>query len=172
MNATKYKAPPVRDWHVAMESLENTFRLYGVTDFSAQPNVMLSRANSPALSKVERSVTISFKKDGKTVTLSMDTQDTATGNLKALQLCIDDMRMIERRGLAETMQSAYMQLAGPAKERDPWEVLGLRPDASRDEIDAMYRVKARSVHPDAGGSNEAMAELNAAREQALAKVAA
>jgi hypothetical protein len=46
--------------------------------------------------------------------------------------------------------------------RDPYDVLGVARGASRDEIKAAYRRASKSKHPDVGGSNEAMVELNTA----------
>lgn len=37
-------------------------------------------------------------------------------------------------------------------------------------LDGTYRTQAKSAHPDVGGSDEAMAELNAARERVLSEV--
>ena len=36
------------------------------------------------------------------------------------------------------------------------------------DIDDMYRIKAKRAHPDAGGSEEAMAEINAAYDHVKA----
>jgi DnaJ-class molecular chaperone len=44
--------------------------------------------------------------------------------------------------------------------------------ASRPMIETRYRDLAKRLHPDAGGSTAAMAELNAARDQALREVGA
>jgi DnaJ-class molecular chaperone len=49
----------------------------------------------------------------------------------------------------------------------PWEVLGLRPGANRAAINTAYREKAKRAHPDAGGSHDQMARLNAARDELL-----
>lgn len=171
MATSKYKPPRTYGWYHEYDQLAQEFAWWGISDWSATPNVMLSRANSSNLTRQERAVTLTFVKDGRTVTLPMADYETATMNLKVLALCIRDMRMIERRGVSETLQSAYLQLAAPERERDPFEVLGLRPGASADEIEAMYRVKAKTAHPDAGGSDDAMAALNRAREVALGTVA-
>jgi hypothetical protein len=46
--------------------------------------------------------------------------------------------------------------------RDPYEILGVKRGASRDEIRAAFRRKAKELHPDHGGPNEEMVELNTA----------
>ncbi|WP_205679101.1 J domain-containing protein [Aquisphaera insulae] len=50
-------------------------------------------------------------------------------------------------------------------------LLGLLPIAGLDEIKAAYRNKARVLHPDRGGDHQAMVELNAAYESAVAYAA-
>ena len=47
---------------------------------------------------------------------------------------------------------------------DPFSILGVETDATREEVDKAYRAKARSAHPDLGGSNIEMAKINAAYE--------
>jgi hypothetical protein len=54
--------------------------------------------------------------------------------------------------------------SAPRPTRDPFDVLGVRPEASFDEVSAAYRRLAKRSHPDAGGSHDAMVELNAAYE--------
>ena len=50
---------------------------------------------------------------------------------------------------------------------DPWQTLGVRPNAPAAEVRAAYRALALRHHPDAGGSDEAMGELNRAYEMAI-----
>jgi len=45
---------------------------------------------------------------------------------------------------------------------DPYETLGVKPDATKDEIKAAYRRKARDTHPDAGGSADLFAMVASA----------
>ena len=49
------------------------------------------------------------------------------------------------------------------RERDPWAVLGVSPNATDDEVRAAYRKLAARHHPDRpGGNAQRMAEINAA----------
>jgi curved DNA-binding protein CbpA len=48
--------------------------------------------------------------------------------------------------------------------RNLYEVLGISPDASNDQVRAAYRTKVKEVHPDAGGSNQAFSEVVIAYE--------
>jgi molecular chaperone DnaJ len=54
--------------------------------------------------------------------------------------------------------------------RTPREILGVAPEASRDEIRERYRARARELHPDRSGaaSSAAMAELNDAYRTLMA----
>jgi curved DNA-binding protein CbpA len=52
--------------------------------------------------------------------------------------------------------------------RDPFLVLSVERGASADEIRRAWRERARTVHPDVGGTDAAMQELNEALQSALA----
>ena len=79
--------------------------------------------------------------------------------------------MNEVRGIGELMREMYLMLPAPAKERDPYEILGARSDAALEDIEDLYRAKARRLHPDApgGGDPAAMTALNAAIERIRAE---
>ena len=47
----------------------------------------------------------------------------------------------------------------------PYRLLGLDPSAPDEVVKLVYRHLARRLHPDAGGSTEAMARLNGAYEE-------
>lgn len=47
---------------------------------------------------------------------------------------------------------------------DPFEILGVKPEAIRPEVEKAYRKKAWKAHPDHGGSNSDMMRVNAAYE--------
>ncbi len=50
-------------------------------------------------------------------------------------------------------------------------LLGVAPDASREQIIEAHRRLIAMVHPDRGGTNEAVHEANAARDLLLARLA-
>ena len=51
-------------------------------------------------------------------------------------------------------------------------LLGLRPGCGANEARRAYRAAAKTAHPDAGGANERMAAVNAARDAVLRREAA
>lgn len=99
------------------------------------------------------------------VTMHLDSQDTAARNLNSIVVTLEAIRMQERRGLVAITASHYLALSAPATERDPYEILQARPDADRDTIDALYRLRAKQTHPDAGGTQEAFEEVSEAKRR-------
>lgn len=53
------------------------------------------------------------------------------------------------------------------KDLEARAVLGVGPNATVDEIQAAYRAKMASAHPDLGGTHAAAAKLNGARDRLL-----
>lgn len=60
----------------------------------------------------------------------------------------------------------YDDVHAPAANEplDPFNILGVTFDSTKDEVCRAYRERAKASHPDAGGSNEEMAKVNAAFE--------
>lgn len=158
--------------HTTELELKETFRQWGVADYQVDFNVLRSKHDNQYLSEADRAVTVRFvhPRTSREVVLSMADQATPRDNVRVLYLAIEDMRKIEKRGLGEVMESAYLQLAGPAAA-DCWSILGVQRGASRELIESAYRTQAKRAHPDAtGGSNAAMVALNRARDEAIAEV--
>lgn len=55
----------------------------------------------------------------------------------------------------------------PARRRTWWEILGVSRDADTREIRVAHRRLSLKKHPDLGGSDAEMAEINAARDEAM-----
>ncbi len=95
----------------------------------------------------------------------MGKQQRAADNLRVLYLAVEAMRLNEKRGIADVIESAYVQIAAPKQERDPYEVLGIVPGSPLAVAEAVYKARIKSAHPDAGGTTEATRELNDAIEK-------
>jgi hypothetical protein len=75
---------------------------------------------------------------------------------------------MERHGGSFMFEKAFTAYAAlpPPDWKKPWrEVFGVKPDWTGDII-ALYRQKALNRHPDTGGSDTLMAELNVAYKEA------
>lgn len=106
--------------------------------------------------------------------LAVDRYHNVADNLAALAATLDAMRAIERHGGAVVMDRAFegfTALPPPSSEKPWWEVLGVRRDASAEEIKAAHREGVRKLHPDQQGAgyHDAMAKVNAARDAGLAE---
>lgn len=109
-------------------------------------------------------VVVTFDLDGGAVTLACDRYVEAGQNLAAIAATIEDLRRAERNQvLTLTEMLGAAALPGPAATR-PWhDVLELAGDYwSLAWAEAAYRRLARERHPDHGGTDAQMAELNAA----------
>jgi hypothetical protein len=102
-------------------------------------------------------------------------------NMQAIAKTIEALRGIARWGTGDMLEAAFTgfealpapQTNGAARPRTWREVMEFPPQAvvSADMVSARFRRLASVRHPDAGGSHEAMSELNRARDEALAAVA-
>jgi hypothetical protein len=117
-------------------------------------------------------VVVRWIKDGAEYAAACDAFTTKTANLRETYLWIRETRMRAQRA-TETAEDAFAAAQLPsgdepvAPERPPHTVLGVDPDASKDEINDAYREKAKEAHVDVGGSNEEMTELNKAKKAML-----
>lgn len=131
-----------------------------------------------------------FELKGRPMAMACDAYTTVQMNIAAIANHIDAVRRQERYGVASAEESLQAFAALPAPGaialggRTPWQILGLearrvkalgmhtdsaeeRSTIWRNCIDRAFRPLAAKAHPDAGGSDAAMAELNAARDAAL-----
>lgn len=126
-------------------------------------------------------VAIYFQWKGKSYAIACDKFRSVQDNMRAVGLTIESIRALERYGASSIMERAFSGFAAlPAPiqmGRTCWQILDLGTPSdegapSTDDIERAYRELARKYHPDVGGSTQQMAELNAAREQALLEVTA
>lgn len=113
--------------------------------------------------------------NGQPRCMAIDRYTKVEQNIAALAATIEAMRAIERHGGAVVLERAFTGFAAlPAPivagmKRDWQVVLGLQAllKPTADDVREAYRRLASAYHPDRGGDPAKMAELNAARDEAL-----
>lgn len=81
-----------------------------------------------------------------------------------LRTMVRNVQINVLRQLRRQIDNQIKVLSGTEVGLDPFEVLGVKPNATKDEIRRAFRDKAWKAHPDRGGSNEEMIKVNAAFE--------
>lgn len=114
-------------------------------------------------------VAVYFQLKGDPICMPCDTYTKVADNIAAVAAHIEATRSIERHGVAslKEMFSGFAAISAQPGQRAWWAVLGLSASATTSEINEAYRRLARERHPDQGGTDSAMAELNAARDEAI-----
>lgn len=114
-----------------------------------------------------------FQMDGQFVAFGVDRFRSVEANVQAIHHIIE-ARRVELRygGLAIVRQTfrAFLALPNPDSAKPWWEVLGISERSQKSEIELAFKRLAREFHPDAGGSDAKMAQLNEARQRALESI--
>ncbi len=116
-----------------------------------------------------------FKWDGGQRCIAVDRYPKVEDNLQAIHHVIEARRTELRHGglhIVRQTFKGFTALPAPPGRKSWREILGLSAThVSVQDIEAAYRCKATEAHPDKGGTDEAMAELNRARAEAKAAIA-
>lgn len=134
-----------------------------VVSSNVQP-LLLVRAQRSLAQPADRGVAVYFQLKGRAQVLACDRWDRVEDNLYAVGKHIVAIRAQARYGVG-TVQQAFAGYLAPARP-SWWEVLKVPPQADPKEIERAYQREARRLHPDRGGSDDSMARLNAARDEA------
>ncbi|ULK98879.1 J domain-containing protein [Bradyrhizobium sp. I71] len=119
-------------------------------------------------------VAVWFSWDGLQVCIPVDRYDTPAANLQAIHHIIEARRVELRHGTLALVRETFSGFqALPAPKGKHWrDILDLADVAvvSRTHVETAFKALSLTRHPDKGGSTEAMAELNAARDAALSEI--
>jgi len=118
-------------------------------------------------------VVVRFNKDGEDMAAACDRWDSPRDNAQDLYHYLNETRMQEQRGTV-TGESEYNKLRLPSGDGDavtadppPYEVLGVVPDASDDEVREAFRELAKETHVDVGGDGDEFKRVKRAKEEML-----
>lgn len=163
----------------AIKNVQDSLRLFASDSRKPLANLVISSNFTLGVSRPEDpGVAVWFVWDGLQVCIPVDRYLTVEANLQAIHHIIEARRVELRHGTLALVRASFtgfvaLPSPGGARKR-PWrEVLGLRPEPapySPAAIEGQFRQLAKERHPDAGGSHEAMAELNRARDEALKEI--
>lgn len=122
-------------------------------------------------------VAIYFTLNKKQMVMAQDAFLNVAANIRSLALAVSALRQLERHGGGMMMERAFSGFVAiaPPDWKKPWrEVFGLKPElkVTLAEIVSLYRQRATRLHPDQGGNDTLMAELNVAYVEAKKELGA
>lgn len=153
----------------ARDGLRNELSLLGARDIVLSTNVPLRRDGEAAASSARKrmmdpGVAVYFVLKKRPMVMAQDKYFDVAANIRSLALAIDGMRQLGRHGGGTMMERAFTGFVAiaPPDWKKPWrEVFGVKPDWNGD-LRALFKEKAKHRHPDNGGDDTIMAELNIA----------
>ncbi|CCJ07043.1 hypothetical protein [Methylocystis sp. SC2] len=159
----------------ARRDLLHELELLGAGGIVISSWLPLNRDGSPRSDQARRNiedpgVAVYFTRKEKQMVMARDAFLTVHDNLRSIGLAIAALRALERHGGGALLERAFHGFAAlppPVREKPWWEVLSIPRESEEFMIEAAYKHRAKAAHPDSGGSDEAMAELNRARAEAL-----
>jgi hypothetical protein len=178
---TRFKGPTYQ-WDRVFRGLHEELRRIG-----AKPSTIVVSTNQPVRQDglpyaqqrniADVGVAVYFVRDGKALVMAQDRFYSIIGNMRSLTMAIEGLRQMERHGGAVMMERAFSGFLAiaPPDWKKPWrEAMGLKPDwqGTPREIKRRYHELAKTRHPDNGGSDELMGQLNVAFTEACKELGA
>lgn len=106
------------------------------------------------------------KTDAQHKVMAVDGYQTVADNLAAVAATLEALRAVERHGGAIILDRAFQGFTSLPSPNDWRHVLGFDQTPTLAQARERYRALAMTAHPDQGGSEARMAELNGAWESA------
>jgi hypothetical protein len=157
----------------AIKNVQGSLRMFASDSGKKLEQLVISSNVSLGFdSPADPGVAVYFTWDSLQVCIPVDRYHAVASNLQAIHHIIEARRVELRHGtlaLVRATFQGFLALPAPAGARHWREVFDVEPGATvtADTIRTLYRQLASERHPDKGGTDAAMAELNAARDQAL-----
>ncbi len=152
----------------ALKNVEGSLRRFGSDSSKSVSNIVISSNYTLGVrSPADPGVAVYFTWDGLQVCIPVDRYSTLAANLQAIHHIIEARRVELRHGTLHLIRATFQGFAAlPSPTRPWWLILQVKETATLDEIEAAFRKLASERHPDRGGSDAMMSELNTARDAA------
>jgi len=108
-----------------------------------------------------------FTWDGAQMCIAVDRYQTAAANLQAIYHVLEARRVELRHGTLALVRATFQGFKALPPPPHWSDVLGVPRTSGIGVIEAAYRDRAKVAHPDRGGSEALMSELNTARDRAI-----
>lgn len=159
----------------ALKNVRTSLEQFGKDSGKPVSNVVLSSNVTLGIDRpADPGVAAWFTWEGMSICIPVDRYLTAEENLQAIHHVIEARRTELRHGTLHLVKATFQGFKalppppGAKSKRPWWEVMGFSGLViDRAVIEARFKQLAKERHPDAGGSAEAMAELNEAKREAL-----
>lgn len=152
----------------ALDRLEGELTRLGATEPLLSTNVPVGLRGMPYSSgpqPTDPGAAVYVTLNKKPLVFACDKWDRVADNIAAIAQHIDALRRIDRYGVGKLEQAFAGYAALPPSAEDWRIVLGVGEYATLAQVDAAFLERARTTHPDvAGGDNDEMAKLTAARD--------
>ena len=151
-----------KSWSDSLSELREEFRKWGIEDYA-----LPIRKESQAAGRVK----VTFAINGQWCSPEcrrwgpLDGPTWLEKNLRAIVTAIRSARLADQRGIGSLLAEATRHLALKSGDVDPYQVLGVHPAASADELQQAYRRRVRQTHPDTGGDPTAFKATHEAAEK-------
>ena len=113
-------------------------------------------------------VIVTFSQGKDAISMPCDTFEDWEQNLRAIALTLHALRMVSQYGVTKHNEQyqGFKRLEAPSMPSS-WDVAtqflaryaGVRVEDVRNDLDAAYRLAARKLHPDSGGSHDIFVQL-------------
>lgn len=152
----------------ARDGLATELERLGARHAVLSTNVELRLDGQPYANRPEPhdpGVSVYFEYKKRPMTFACDRWDRVKDNIQAVRKTIEALRGIERWGASDMIERAFTGFQQLPDQTNGawWAVLGVPPTASAADVEAAYKLKRSSAHPDKpGGSHDAFVRVTEA----------
>lgn len=113
-----------------------------------------------------------FSMNERPMVMAQDAYQGVAANVRSLGLAVEAMRQLERHGGGAIMERAFTGFTALPRPRTCWEILDIPPKSDAGTIRMAHKGLVIDNQTAANGSDEKLAMLNRARDDALREIGA